>query len=529
MARKGKCKVRTGCFTCKIRRVKCDEAKPDCLRCSKTGRVCDGYPDPAKPISLQLQLLKPLSLFPETGMQESRALEYFCNMVSPNLPGATDPYFWTHLVVQFSRYEPAVRHSIIAISSLYEDIVREEDSPLGSLAHRRRNNIIILRHYNAAIKELKEMQNPGLVLLVCILFICLEVLQGNRDAALRHCTHGIAILAGPEPSSLNWVREYLMPLFRRLTTLPFFFKSEEADRLDLDLAISRYTPPSSFSNQSEAAYMMDDIMNQVMLIIRQGFSVHIGPSHYEPISPHLLKEQDRILCLTRQWYAMLMDLEARCKVQKTSVARALMLAKYRVALMWGSEAFSRDEFGYDDYGDEFRSILDDAEEAVAFQKEGGLKPRPSFEMGFIPLLFFCAHRCRVLHLRLKALRLMRTLVAPRESLWEREGMCALARLIIEVEHGLALDDKGRPRPGAVPVYSIPEYTRVLHFCPGDADEYDETFFGHGPRHSRVVLFMRNRSGDMYLRLEVLGEVSTPPVTVGEGRAENITLCRGVRS
>ncbi|KAK1593628.1 uncharacterized protein LY79DRAFT_514058 [Colletotrichum navitas] len=529
MARKGKRKVRTGCFTCKIRRVKCDEAKPDCLRCSSTGRVCDGYPDLAKPISHQLQLLKPPSLFPDTGMQESRALEYFCNMVSPNLPGATDPYFWTHLVVQFSQYEPAVRHSIIAISSLYEDIVREEDSPLGSLVHRRQNSIIILRHYNAAIKELKEMQNPGLVLLVCILFICLEVLQGNRDVALRHCTHGIAILAGPEPSSLNWVREYLMPLFRRLTTLPFFFKSKEAD--GLDLTISRYTPPpsSSFSNQSEAGDMMDDVMNQAMLLIRQGFSVRIGPSHYEPILPRLLKEQDGILCLARQWYAMLMDLEARSKVQKTSVARALMLAKYRIVLVWGSEAFSRDDSGYDGYEDEFRSILDDAVEAVAFEKKGGVKPRPSFEMGFIPLLFFCAHRCRVLHLRLKALRLMRTLAAPRESLWEREGMCALARLIIETEHGLVLDDEGWPRPGAVPVYSIPEDTRVLHFCSGDAAEYHETFFGHGLRRSRVVLFMRNRSGDMYLRPEVLGEVSTFPVTVGECRAKKIALCRRVRS
>ncbi|TVY86445.1 Transcriptional regulatory protein [Lachnellula willkommii] len=41
-------KTRTGCFTCKIRRVKCDEAKPACNRCSSTGRKCDGFPqDPS--------------------------------------------------------------------------------------------------------------------------------------------------------------------------------------------------------------------------------------------------------------------------------------------------------------------------------------------------------------------------------------------------------------------------------------------------------------------------------------------------
>ncbi|KAI1746134.1 hypothetical protein F4680DRAFT_400492 [Xylaria scruposa] len=38
-------KARTGCITCKKRRVKCDEAKPICARCSKSGHRCAGYED----------------------------------------------------------------------------------------------------------------------------------------------------------------------------------------------------------------------------------------------------------------------------------------------------------------------------------------------------------------------------------------------------------------------------------------------------------------------------------------------------
>lgn len=34
---------RTGCFTCKKRRRKCDEAKPYCMNCVKSGRECMGY------------------------------------------------------------------------------------------------------------------------------------------------------------------------------------------------------------------------------------------------------------------------------------------------------------------------------------------------------------------------------------------------------------------------------------------------------------------------------------------------------
>ncbi|EPE34970.1 Zn2/Cys6 DNA-binding protein [Glarea lozoyensis ATCC 20868] len=51
--RASKPKVKTGCQTCKIRRVKCDETKPACLRCVKFGHQCDGYinKNPTKPSS----------------------------------------------------------------------------------------------------------------------------------------------------------------------------------------------------------------------------------------------------------------------------------------------------------------------------------------------------------------------------------------------------------------------------------------------------------------------------------------------
>ncbi|CDR44424.1 CYFA0S14e02586g1_1 [Cyberlindnera fabianii] len=36
-------RVRTGCWTCKKRRRKCDEGKPECNNCVKSGRTCEGY------------------------------------------------------------------------------------------------------------------------------------------------------------------------------------------------------------------------------------------------------------------------------------------------------------------------------------------------------------------------------------------------------------------------------------------------------------------------------------------------------
>jgi Fungal Zn(2)-Cys(6) binuclear cluster domain/Fungal specific transcription factor domain len=41
-------RVRTGCATCRKRRIKCDERKPTCARCEAANFVCEGYPTPRR-------------------------------------------------------------------------------------------------------------------------------------------------------------------------------------------------------------------------------------------------------------------------------------------------------------------------------------------------------------------------------------------------------------------------------------------------------------------------------------------------
>jgi hypothetical protein len=37
-------RVRTGCFTCRKRKKKCDQGLPGCNNCFKSNKVCEGYP-----------------------------------------------------------------------------------------------------------------------------------------------------------------------------------------------------------------------------------------------------------------------------------------------------------------------------------------------------------------------------------------------------------------------------------------------------------------------------------------------------
>jgi hypothetical protein len=44
-------RVRTGCATCRKRRIKCDERKPSCARCEAANFVCEGYNPPRRTAS----------------------------------------------------------------------------------------------------------------------------------------------------------------------------------------------------------------------------------------------------------------------------------------------------------------------------------------------------------------------------------------------------------------------------------------------------------------------------------------------
>lgn len=120
--RLGSKKSRAGCVTCKIRHVKCDEAKPACKRCQSTGRVCDGYSDispRAKDLtpgmSPAVNQISTLSL----KQNELQTFDYFLSLAAPRLSGGLDQDFWCGRVLQLCHAEPYVRDAALAISTLY--------------------------------------------------------------------------------------------------------------------------------------------------------------------------------------------------------------------------------------------------------------------------------------------------------------------------------------------------------------------------------------------------------------------------
>lgn len=149
-------KVRTGCLTCKARRKKCDETKPACQRCTSTGRLCEGYPEPQPSkdtTSAELSYPTPTSqsnnirsyastpstslIFPR-GNQLSRSPDYYSSLVSvsdvdrqcfsyfllntfPQFTSYFDSPLWrSRLMIGIGTNNPALFYAAVALAAVHQ-------------------------------------------------------------------------------------------------------------------------------------------------------------------------------------------------------------------------------------------------------------------------------------------------------------------------------------------------------------------------------------------------------------------------
>lgn len=186
-------KTRSGCLTCKgkskhidsylsissdgcvARRIKCDETRPECLRCTTTRRLCDGYPHVQTVDCSGLPRVPlPFTVEPSADIHpctiSRRGFEFFVQKTSPQLSGFFGSAFWERLVLQAAHHEPAIRHAITAIGSLHQQHLVGKD--VGST--------FALKQYNLAIRSLlaplEQQRKRGInvCLISCILFTCFE-------------------------------------------------------------------------------------------------------------------------------------------------------------------------------------------------------------------------------------------------------------------------------------------------------------------------------------------------------------------
>ncbi|KAF9893530.1 hypothetical protein FE257_010842 [Aspergillus nanangensis] len=145
------------------------------------------------------------------GQRERRAFEYYFHRAAPALSGILDLVFWRGAVLQICRSEPAIWDAIIALSALYERPPITQCAPYRLLAvplpavrdQRHREALSwYARSLGALQKRLERSSlDPAVALISCVLFITIELLQGNMAAAVALYRQGIRLIARSESES----------------------------------------------------------------------------------------------------------------------------------------------------------------------------------------------------------------------------------------------------------------------------------------------------------------------------------------
>jgi hypothetical protein len=483
----------------RIRKIKCDEGRPACDRCTSTGRKCDGYATNLQP---SLTWYRPNRMFQSLDQPaEGRALQFFCETAGPFLAGPLDSYFWTHLVLQFSGFEPAVRHSVVAISSLYEDFYCQ-----GHPSRRLQDDTFALYHYNLAIESLRRLDNEPLILLVCVLFVCIEFLQGNRDAAIQHCRHGLIIL-DRIGVTYPWTLNHLSPIFRRLSIFPLYF-GVDADNVP-GLAGLGAPIPTRFVSLSEAQHHMDAIIYRASRLVRRGDVYRCGHLFGHPVPPDQLDAQQGLQQSISEWHSSFGDLKRRRVAREDQdPAYCNLLTRSTLPRVWAGAVFDPNEVYYDQYMEDLRSVIDRAVhqgQNIPGARDCLSRPRFSFEVGFVPFVIFAVCKCRDLATRLRGLRWLRESGDTRENMWEPSRMYYTCRRLVEIEHDIVLDDEEQP-VGPVVWDTLPlEEMRVKDFASSPHVGVQTDANGLQTWGSMANYVMRTAEGVVWIREEFLAK------------------------
>ncbi|WAO86177.1 Zn(2)-C6 fungal-type domain-containing protein [Fusarium falciforme] len=430
--RKGSKKVRTGCITCKIRKVKCDEAKPHCLRCIKTGRKCDGYRQ--SPNSSP----EPLSLSPSPGFgspAETRAFDYYRSRTSRILSGPSDTGFWGGLVIKMSASEPAVRHAILAISSLHEAV--DSRSRTGHKLDTR----FAFREYGNAITSLRnwaQRDEPSAIpLLVCILFICVEFLADRDSAAQMHICQGRKILSGlgdGHSSTMEMVKRSLVPIYTRLSLSSFLFGSRPAPIPNHLRAWAEV--PAVFATVEEARYGLYLILDEGLQFGTRAHALAFDPNCDPLVMQQLQNEQQRLLSQVSRWYAAFTVLTSMSPQSPALESQLNILRIYHQAsLVWISTSLQTSELAFDAHLPAFASIISLASSVIgSIPTNSKLEPF-TFETELVAPVYWTATKCRHPLLRRAALKLLtrEQMRNRRENLWHVRETSVIAARIIEFE------------------------------------------------------------------------------------------------
>lgn len=510
--------------TSRNRHVKCDETKPSCIRCANFGRKCDGYVSRKhiatnkysrnngkvviKPRPNPLVIRNPTVLIP--GSTDERCyFQRFCQTTSQELSGVFANIFWSQIVPQAALHEVSIRHAVTAIAALTKTL---EAAPTSShrvdiQTARDEHHKFAIEQYIKAISSVRKAlatKQSGIrtALIVAILFVCIETLQGDQRSALHQLHQGLALLhqvqrVQYEKDAEQRIEEDLLQMWVAQNVQSYYLCFAQASlhppMLPQHLQerhrhVFSSSMPRFFNSISNAKRALNLLMNATAHFhhcstsepfekVRQYAEHHARLSQWEAAFRPLL----------RRAQAEGEASEGLCPISSETRVPTLLLSVYhRVALIILAGAITPTETMYDSLTREFSYIVSTVQTILEIsnlsttassdppsldnppkrsEKNSESKfhsSRFTFDVSVLPPLHIVGSKCRDPLLRREAIRLLRQ-CRVQEGLWAPHGMAEMCNWMMEVEEaGMTpeSDRDGCGESGSAAHFFIPEERRV---------------------------------------------------------------------
>lgn len=376
----------------------------------------------------------PYEAFPDETALEQRSIQYYCERTAVECSGWCDAQFWSGLCLQISTTQPAVRHSIVALSAIHESLSVDDR------AHAQFCYSYSLQQCNKAIGLINSGELPGFVVLTaCVILISFQMMQDVRSLwidpdytnlalSINALRSGLALLEAatnvnadsppsPETSSLSLE---IRPLLERYKFQLCAMNDVSGILHLIPLYEFEATPPEipdKFSTPFEARDFLEHLLSWTGYL-------------YKTRKPDSTAElPGPVKIYSERWSSAL---DALSKSTSTERRTIILLRAARIASLVMIQTMSApDECAYDVHVPAFASIIDLYSEIF---------PPSSMHLhfefptgsGVIDTLRMIARRCRDPTIRRQACDLL-SCCCRNEGLFSAGVTGALNRKIIEIE------------------------------------------------------------------------------------------------
>jgi hypothetical protein len=338
-------------------------------------------------------------------------------------------------VLQLGQSDIAVRHAIIAVSTVYEQAELGQGEPAFF------NDSLALQSYNKAIRQLFKNQDAPdsqskVTLIVCALFVCLEFMRGDISSAQRHIHGGLKMLkdwqtssqqTSPSSSYASSPSSYasssglstssedlegeLESLFSRLHLQSILFDPPAVPQIitDFNDEISLSAMAVEFSSIADARRWNFALSNMAFGFISSTFmSKYTASATVDQLVLHI-----RLMAQFQQWqvsFGHFITTQKHIWTTQEAHAANVLYAQNLSMYIWLAPCLSAEETTFDTYRPEFEKIVQLASETIG---DGNDRENSSyaagnfqFEMGLIPSLHIAGIKCRWPDLRRQILKIL---------------------------------------------------------------------------------------------------------------------------